>query len=252
MTKLLIKKITHKKLNRFVRRGARILRTAILKNQFSKGVRKYARMEAKRALRLLGKNIAFQVRVRPRIKLVTVAVTGLLFTFGLASSLSTYIKAREGEIKVNGHAVLVADRTDSSDVSDETEIEAAVGYKRSPFDFKYPVDGQISQRFSYWHRAFDIAAPYNSPIKPLGSGRVEFAGTVADGKGHIVVIDHGDGLKTSYAHMNKILVGINDNVTSETELGTVGLTGRTTGPHVHLEVIDRGIAVNPGDVLPDR
>ena len=80
---------------------------------------------------------------------------------------------------------------------------------------------------------------------------IEFAGRVFDGKGNIVVIDHGDGLKSLYAHMGKIEVGVGNTVDTKTAIGTVGLTGHTTGPHVHLEIYDHDVAVNPASVLPD-
>lgn len=232
------------------RKLIRGFRYVVFKNEYSKIVRKYARMDALRAVSLFASSCYSQVKMRPRIKLVSFATLGLIIAFFASNQISAYIKSKEADIKVNGHAVLVADK--ATEAVEQPEIEADIKYKRSPFDFRYPVSGQISQGFTRYHRALDIAAPYNWPLKPLGAGKVEFAGTVADGKGHIVVIDHGDGLKTSYAHMNRITVGINDEVTTETEIGTIGLTGRTTGPHVHLEVFDRGIAINPGDVLPDR
>ena len=112
-----------------------------------------------------------------------------------------------------------------------------------------PIGGHISQGFRNYHRALDITSPLGTPIKPVGAGVVEFAGFTKDGKGNIVIVDHGDGLKTLYAHMGKIYVGVGNQVTTEDVLGTVGLTGRTTGPHVHFEVYDRGFAVNPQNLL---
>ena len=90
-----------------------------------------------------------------------------------------------------------------------------------------------------------------SPIHPLGSGIVEFAGKLVDGKGNVVIVDHGDGLKSLYAHMGRIDVGVGNMVNSSMTIGTVGLTGHTTGPHVHLEIYDNSLMIDPASVLPD-
>src|SRR3990167_6048681 len=110
--------------------------------------------------------------------------------------------------------------------------------KESPFDFIKPANGYVSQGFRSYHRAVDITGDLGSDIKPLGKGKVEFTGYLADGRGYTVVVDHGEGLKSLYAHMGKIYVGIGNEVTSSQALGSIGLTGRTTGPHVHVEVYD--------------
>ncbi len=210
-------------------------------------------MDALKAIKIFARFMHFQIKIRPRIKLVSRVTLALLVAFLLSVQFAGYVKAKKSEVVINGHAVLVAEKADFGKISNaEGEIEAVVSYKRSPFDFKYPVDGEVSQGFSFFHRAYDIAAPYNSEIRPLGAGRVEFAGTVSDGKGNIVVVDHGDGLKTLYAHMNKIEVSIDNLVNSDSIIGTVGLTGHTTGPHVHLEVYDGSVAINPAGVLPDK
>lgn len=244
-----IQKVTLKYTKLLKRKARRAYGYVVYNSKQSRLVRKYARMEARKAVLIFASGVRFQVKTRPRIKLVSIAILILALTLIGSNRTSAYIKSREAEVKVNGHSVLVAEKTEEIVVP---EIEAGVTYKRSPFDFKYPVDGQISQGFRNFHRAYDIAAPYNSVIKPLGTGKVEFAGTVSDGHGRMVVVDHGDGLKSSYAHMNQILVGVGDEVNGDTEIGTIGLTGRTTGAHVHLEVYDNGIAINPGDLLPDR
>lgn len=248
-----IKRSLKKYLKILVKSIFRVIKLVALKNKFSRSVRRYAKMDAKRAIGIFARKLRFQIKIRPRIKLVSRVTFGLIIAFLVSSLISGYIKAKEADIKINGHAVLVANKADNVKTSeDETQIEASVKSKRSPFDFKYPVDGEVSQGYSIFHRAYDIAAPFDSPIKPLGAGRVEFAGRVTDGKGNIVVVDHGDGLKTLYAHMNRIVVGVGNQVTPDTVIGTIGLTGHTTGPHVHLEVYDGGVAINPGDVLPDK
>ncbi|MBU2052114.1 M23 family metallopeptidase, partial [Patescibacteria group bacterium] len=70
------------------------------------------------------------------------------------------------------------------------------------------------------------------------------------GWGNTVVIDHGNGLKSRYAHMKKIMVIEGDQISKDQSVGTVGLTGWTTGPHLHLEIFQNGRAIDPASVLP--
>lgn len=94
------------------------------------------------------------------------------------------------------------------------------------------------------HRGLDFAAPRNSPIIATGSGRVSFAG-VRGGFGRTVEIDHGNGFKTRYAHLNQISVRAGQRVELHDVIGLLGSTGRSTGNHVHYEVHYRGRQVDP-------
>lgn len=114
--------------------------------------------------------------------------------------------------------------------------------------FSWPAQGVISQFASWYHMALDIAAPYGSPIYAAKSGivrRVDI-GSYDGGYGNNVYIDDGDGVQTHYAHMSGITVSVGQQVTGgSTLLGYIGLTGRTTGPHLHFEVSKNGVLVNP-------
>lgn len=249
--KLKLKKIVYKHSRLFARYFKKASKKIVLHNAYSRLIRKYARMEAGLATyRILMASGRELVR-RPRIRLAAASILTLILLMVFSVKGASALKAKEADIKINGKAVLVADIKQRPDTANE-EITATINPKLSPFDYKYPVEnGIVTQGFSAFHHAFDIAAPFGSEIKPIGSGVVEFAGNVTDGKGNIVVVDHGDGLKTIYAHMNKIEVGTGNMVNGNTVLGTIGMTGHTTGPHVHLEVYDHGVAISPGSVLPD-
>lgn len=190
-----------------------------------------------------------QLKIRPRLRLISKAIPALTLIFLASSTAVAYIKPREAEIKIAGQAILVA-RDKPAAGEGTPEITQTIGALRSPFLYEKPIDGQISQGYRSYHRALDITSPLGTPIKPVGPGVVEFAGFVPDGKGNIVIVDHGDDLKTLYAHMGKIYVGVGNAVDTNDTLGTVGLTGRTTGPHVHFEVYDRETLVNPGNLIP--
>lgn len=213
-----------------------------------------ARMDAMPGVSLLSRlvfNFArIQLAIRPRIKLVTISTLLLMVALILANRGVEELDAKKPEIKVAGQAVLIAQDIKPSD--EETQLDAEIAFKESPFDFKMPVRGYISQGYHGGHRAIDIATGViGAPITALGEGKVEFAGFLTDGKGNVVIVDHGDGLKSLYAHMGKISVAVGNEVDSGTLLGTVGLTGHTTGAHVHLEIYDDNIAVDPQKVLPD-
>lgn len=191
-----------------------------------------------------------QIRARPRLKFLAKMIPVLLVGYLATNAVASFVKPREAQVIINGRAILVAVETRAPE---PVLIAQGVAAKLSPFEFRRPVaQGHISQGYSFYHRANDIAASYGSSVFTVGSGRVEFAGFMADGHGNTVIIDHGDGLKSLYAHLGKIYVGAGNVVDTKTALGTVGMTGRTTGPHVHLEIFDRDNMVNPDLVLPSE
>lgn len=238
------------KLRKVLYRTWRKSRSAFLRTHFVRSVERFSRMEVGRALRLLIKFTHFQLAIRPRIRLVAAVVLTLIFALIGANKGVDTLRAKEPEIKINGQAILIADKANDK-IDAQTEIDATISYKKSPFNFEKPVEGYISQGFRPYHKAVDIATgAVGLPIRPLGEGKVEFAGYLVDGKGNVVVVDHGENLKSLYAHMGQIQVAVGNEVNSETVLGTVGLTGRTTGAHVHLELYDNNIVVDPAKVLP--
>lgn len=112
----------------------------------------------------------------------------------------------------------------------------------------WPVDGTFSSEFGRrWgrnHNGIDIAADTGTPIYAPASGVVVYSGT-RSGYGNYVVIDHGMGYETTYAHMNKRYVAEGSAVKQGDLIGEVGTTGRVTGAHLHFEVLHNGGFVNP-------
>jgi murein DD-endopeptidase MepM/ murein hydrolase activator NlpD len=94
------------------------------------------------------------------------------------------------------------------------------------------------------HTGVDWAAPAGTPIAALRGGRITETGRRGQ-FGNIVVIDHGAGWRTLYAHLSKMNVGLGDCVKVGDEIGEVGVTGLTSGPHVHLELLQYGWPVDP-------
>ncbi len=95
------------------------------------------------------------------------------------------------------------------------------------------------------HWGIDFNAPTGTSIQATGKGKVAFAGNRHDGYGNCVVIDHGFGFETLYAHMDKIAVKQGQPILRGQSLGTIGSTGQSTGAHLHYEVIKDGVKVDP-------
>lgn len=250
-----LKQLTLKSRKKLVKAQKRAVKQAfrlVFRNSHSIKARMVLKMEAHVAIFRFAKFVLMQFKIRPRLRFVSFFMIALMLAFAVSNRFNSYVKTKEPEIKINGQTILVAGAAQEKP-KENLEISQAVSVKRSPFDFNKPVEyGYISQSYSSYHRAIDIATgAIGIPIRPLGKGRVEFAGWVADGKGNIVVVDHGDGLKSLYAHMGTISVGVGDQIGPETVIGTVGLTGHTTGAHVHLEIHDNEKMIDPASVLPD-
>lgn len=101
------------------------------------------------------------------------------------------------------------------------------------------------------HRGLDFASAEGTPVLATGAGIVTFAGR-RGAYGNFIEIDHGGGLRTRYAHMHRIDVKVGDVVTRGQYIATVGSTGRSTGPHVHYEVLENGRHVNPSAFVQSR
>lgn len=118
-----------------------------------------------------------------------------------------------------------------------------------------PVSGRFSSGFGIrrdpftggieFHKGIDISAPKGTPIIATADGVVEKATWNSGGYGNHVVINHGNGIKTLYAHMSKVLVRKGQKVRRGQVIGLVGSTGKSVAPHVHYEVYLNGNPVNP-------
>jgi len=126
----------------------------------------------------------------------------------------------------------------------------AVEDSASPFQWPLKTFG-ISQEFSAFHPAMDLTDPCGTPIYPIANGTVQWIQYDTYGYGYHLLLSHDNNVGSLYAHMAKIIVSEGQHVNKFTQLGKIGLTGHTTGCHVHVEVYINGQATNPLDVLPD-
>ena len=121
-----------------------------------------------------------------------------------------------------------------------------------------PVSGTITSRFGYRsspggvgstnHKGLDIAAPNGTSIYAAAGGTVEFSGYKGS-LGKLVIINHGNGVKTYYAHCSRLKVSAGQTVKAGTNIAAVGKTGTATGYHLHFEVRVNGTSVNPQKYL---
>ena len=124
---------------------------------------------------------------------------------------------------------------------------------RSPIRLARPLAGPLGDLFgprgNRFHAGVDIPAAAGTPVAAAGSGRIVFAGLSGSGWGRMVLIAHGSGVRSRYAHLSRIDVRVGQRVGTGSTVGLVGATGEATGPHLHFEVLLRGANVDPLSAL---
>ena len=129
------------------------------------------------------------------------------------------------------------------------QITPSAGAVTASGIFVWPTQGTITQRFSWYHPGLDIANRSLPLVVAADSGRVTFSGWDSSGYGYMVLIDHGNGYITRYGHLSQIMVISGQTIGRGQALGKMGSTGRSTGPHLHFEIYQNGIRVNPLNFL---
>ncbi len=153
-----------------------------------------------------------------------------------------------------GTGVFVPGATAVVEVDPARGIESLPGAIRVQAGrFLWPLSGVLYARFGKrgdeLHDGIDLAAPEGTPVACAGEGKVIFAGEQR-GYGRIVIVDHGEGLVTIYAHNQENRVAAGQAVKARQTIATVGKSGQTTGPHLHFEVREGGRAKDPLLFLP--
>lgn len=190
-------------------------------------------------------------------------------TLELATEVVDEIKS-DYEDKINLDLGIVEDITyNTAESTVLTDIQLAKATLEEEVDLKIeklgstvndiylekPIEGIITSRYGVYssirtgsHKGLDIAAPTGTKINPCASGIVEKA-EYSGALGNLVVINHGNGVTTCYAHCSKMLVNVGDEVNTDTVIALVGSTGNSTGPHLHLEIKIDGKTINPQKYL---
>lgn len=164
-----------------------------------------------------------------------------------------------GEREITGYIIRENGRQVDMEIEEEkilsepvTRIVARGTAKRpttvATGSFNSPTRGRLTSGFgTRWgtmHNGIDVAGPTGTPINAADAGRVEFAG-YRGSYGNLVIINHENGYQTYYAHLNAINVSRGERVFKGARIGSMGSTGRSTGPHLHFEVRRNGQPINP-------
>ncbi|MEE1097600.1 MAG: peptidoglycan DD-metalloendopeptidase family protein, partial [Bacteroidales bacterium] len=150
----------------------------------------------------------------------------------------------------NGSVHSYQKKFDYTSITEPIEIQLVNNDKKQYY--ACPFEGRVTSHFGprrrRWHYGVDLGLRTGQPIKAMFDGRVRIAKR-AGAYGNLVVIRHNNGLETYYAHLSKINVELNQDVKAGEVLGLGGSTGRSTGPHLHLEIRYLGAAINPEKVI---
>ncbi|UXH42968.1 M23 family metallopeptidase [Rossellomorea vietnamensis] len=173
-------------------------------------------------------------------------------------------EGQDGEKSVTFETTEVNGSQISKNVKEEKKLKDPVKYivvkgtkaipSRGSGSFAWPTNGgyissKQGQRWGKMHKGIDIARPSDRTIKSVDNGRVVSAGWDDGGYGNKVIIDHGNGYRTLYAHLDSISVSAGQTVERGQKLGIMGETGEATGVHLHIEIFKNGSLINPLDVL---
>ena len=120
---------------------------------------------------------------------------------------------------------------------------------------KWPVDAGIfssefGDRWGKKHKGVDIAADVGEPVHAIADGEVIYAGDGLRGYGNVIILRHDRNMSSLYAHNSELKVKQGDHVSQGTLVSLLGSTGHSTGPHVHFEIREGDVAVNPRSLLP--
>ena len=194
-------------------------------------------------------------------KLVIPSIDGLIYTAVKGDSLSSIA----GKFNLSINAILDANDLENQTVTIGQKLFIP-GATMSSFELKkalgelfiYPVIGRLTSPFGYrrdpftgrksFHTGIDIAAPKGTPIKLTLDGTVAYTG-FSSVYGNYVIVTHSGGYQSMYGHMHTIKVRRGQVLNQGSIIGTVGNTGRSTGPHVHFSVYKDGKLINPLTVL---
>ena len=136
------------------------------------------------------------------------------------------------------------------DQAEEQIISQQIVQVKTERAIQSPTDSMdITQGYHWYHRGLDIDGVTGDPIRPIMPGTVSTVEYSRFGYGNSVIIKHGEGLSSLYAHMSKIYVEPNQRVNLDTVLGEMGSTGRSTGDHLHLELHSGTTQINPLSIL---
>lgn len=157
--------------------------------------------------------------------------------------------ANPSRIQVNQELIIPGGQAAAAALRREQLVSSSGQLLRN---FDWPIRGRISSRYGpRWgrmHYGLDLAVPIGTPIYAAANGTVTHAGSMGT-YGILVIIDHGNGVETRYAHLSRTAVRVGQRVSRGQLIAYSGNTGNSTGPHLHFEIRHRGQAVDPEQYL---
>jgi murein DD-endopeptidase MepM/ murein hydrolase activator NlpD len=178
------------------------------------------------------------------------------------STINGFLKARgiQAAFKVPEGGEADNDILSSDEISNFYQrYLSRIAYNLSYTPLGFPFPGSITSTFGHrenpfggsnveTHKGLDIRGPMGAPVKAMAKGIVEFAGP-RGGFGNCIILKHANGFETLYGHLSKILVRPGQKIDIGQQIGKIGSTGRSTGPHLHYEVHRNGQRINPQSFL---
>lgn len=178
------------------------------------------------------------------------------------STINGYLKARGIQAAFNVPEGGEADNDilSSEEIGDfYQKYLSRIAYNLSYTPLGFPFHGSITSTFGHrenpfggsnveTHKGLDIRGPMGAPVRAMAKGVVEFAGP-RGGFGNCIILKHANGFETLYGHLSKILIRPGQKIEIGQQIGKIGSTGRSTGPHLHYEVHRNGQRINPQSFL---
>lgn len=210
-------------------------------------------------------NLSYYSTIKPGQTLTILPVIGISHTIKKGDNLRSIAKEYEGDsneilefnklasaddlqigqkiIIPGGKKEVVYSAAPSVSVAD---IFSAPSAPITQSELEWPTNSyRITQYYNWRHTGLDIGNSTGQPIYAAENGKVEAAGWNNSGYGYYIIINHGGGLKTLYAHLSRIHIKNGQNIQRGQVIGDIGSTGRSTGPHLHFEVRINNARVNP-------
>lgn len=142
--------------------------------------------------------------------------------------------------------------TNTSDIPvEDVIIKAETLALATEKGIRLPVETRkVTQGYRLFHPGVDLDGITGDLVWPIMKGEVQYVQYSKFAYGNAIIVDHGNDLTSLYAHLSKINVKEGQDVTTDTVIGLMGATGRSSGDHLHLEVRDNGVPINPLTLLP--
>jgi len=217
-------------------------------------------------------NITPKTLLKPGSKLRILPVTGVKHTVSRGETVqsiskkydssaqaivdwpyNTFVNDEVFELAV-GQTLIVPDGVKPDEVQVNPRVSIArltpdAGSVTASGSWVWPAAGKITQGFAWYHKGLDIANKEGPPVVAADSGRVIAVLSTRYGYGNHIIIDHGNGFQTLYAHLSGFRVEVGQNVAKGSIIGIMGSTGRSTGTHLHFEIRQNGVALPPLNFL---